>query len=179
MSAQIRERLLLLFVFLLPLLVVKGYGVFMKVPTPQTANAGTTSNTVNTTIASDPKRTWSRHERDAGEHIALLDARQYGPSPLDHREPPPPGPPPSTQPTIIKQPGNMRLTRPLVKLQLIWASDRVNIALIDGKRYREGDPLKNTGWIVTEIDGLKRRVRLESEDGEQTEYIFIDPPPKP
>jgi hypothetical protein len=180
MNVRVRERFLFLLAFLLPLLVVKGWAVFMKVPTPQTATAGTTANTVNTTIGSDPKRTWSRRERDAGAHILLLDVRQFGPSPLDHREPPPPDPPPATQPTIIVQPGgNVKLVRPLVKLQLIWASDRVNIALIDGKRYREGDPLKETGWIVTEIDGLKRRVRLESEDGEQVEYLFIDPPPKP
>lgn len=180
MIAQARERLLLLFVFLLPLLVVKGYGIFMAVPAPQTAVAGTTGNIVNMTIAPDPKRTWSQRERDAGQHIARLGVREFGPSPLDHREPPPPDPPPDTRPVVIKQPGgNVRPTRPIVKLQLIWTSDRVNIALIGGKRYREGDELQGTGWIVTEIDGQQRRVTLESEDGKQVEYLYIDPPPKP
>ena len=172
MMPRMQGGLMGLFVFLLPLLVVKGAALFMSSPRPQVAVAVTRPQLANATVRSDPKRDWTDQERAAGARIADLEGWPCGPTPLNHRVSKGPD---ISIPVIGDHDGEVRLTPPDVKLQLIWGSVRGNVALIDGQRYREGDTLKDGLWIVRSIDAPNRQVILESVDGKQIESLSINP----
>lgn len=107
-------------------------------------------------------------QKHAVDYIAILQSKQFGPSPL-HRgaktiigdnNPFPPPALPSLQITV----------------QMIMSSSAGNTALIDGKPYKVGQKLKDSAWIVSEIDGEARSVTVENKQTGQSMVFVVQTP---
>ncbi|MHC4216870.1 MAG: hypothetical protein ACYSU7_00285 [Planctomycetota bacterium] len=168
-----REKVAAFFVFLLPLLLVKG-GPFVTGSGPAVAQATPRGNPKHVPLPEIPDPpTWSVEQRLASEHVEYLRTQPFGTSPLLHAAPPPP-------PDRIKHPVND--TRPevpppnVVVKAILTRSDGNHIALIGRKRYRVGDALEDRGWFITEIDGPARAVIIEHRPTKRTATLKVPLP---
>jgi len=107
-------------------------------------------------------------QQQAVNHIASLQSKEFGPSPL-HRvgeiiggdeNPLSPIMSPSLQITI----------------QMIIGSTAGNTALIDGKPYKVGQTLKDPAWIIRKIDVDARSVTIENKQSGQSLVFVVQTP---
>lgn len=176
MSAETRAKILGVLVFLLPLLVVKGAAWFMGGPGPQSAIAATPNHPPIANLGDGLPRPLTERQRAAAAHVAELATKPFGRPPLDYR-----APDQATSVPVIQDGGDFKRPTlyPQAKVQIMVESshDGDSVALIDGRRYREGDTLADWPWIVHEIDGENRCVVLKLVDGEESVRLYIDPQP--
>ncbi|MCH8823987.1 MAG: hypothetical protein IH984_10805 [Planctomycetes bacterium] len=107
-------------------------------------------------------------QSQAVDYIAILQSKQFGPSPLHRgaktiigdKNPFPPPKLPSLQITV----------------QMIMSSSAGNTVLIDGKPYKVGQKLKDSAWIVSEIDGEARSVTVENKRTGQSMVFVVQTP---
>ncbi len=117
--------------------------------------------------AGAPQERWTEQQRAAAVHIEFLKDQPFGPSPLHG----PAAPITSDQTPVVSQPN-----LPTVRLQMIMASVSGSVALIDGKRYRVGDSLGQTSWIIAAIDADALAVTFEHARTGQTTVISVHTP---
>lgn len=110
---------------------------------------------------------WTEQQRAAAVHIDFLKDQPFGPSPL-HRLAAPITP---DQTPVVSQP-----VLPTVRVQMIMASAAGSVALIDGKRYRVGDSLGETSWIIASIDADALAVTCKHARTGQTTVISVQTP---
>ena len=114
-----------------------------------------------------PQEPWTAQQRAAADHIEFLKDQPFGPSPL-HRYVAPITP---DQTPVVSGPDS-----PTVRVQMIMASAAGSVALIDGKRYRVGDSLGETSWIITTIDTDGLAVTFKHARTGQTTVISVHAP---
>ena len=162
-----KTKLLGLGVFLLPLLLVKGTGMMLGQP-PQGAVAATTNPT---TFDGSGIETftpeWSSAQIAAAQRVAELRELPFGESPLLHiREMS------EIAPTDTVDPTPKVIAPPEVSVKMILRSRRGNVALIDRKRYRDGDAIGEDGWIVKKIS-TRSVVVVHPESGDRKHVRVI------
>lgn len=153
-----KEKLVTAAVFVLPLVLVKMSAVLLGGgPEPATGSTGSGGDSpdisgMTTTL------TWTGEQRAAAEHIRFLRTQPFGPSPLFHVA--------AIQPDIPDVPDvdpvEPEVPVPDVAVQMILTrTDGNHVALINRRRYREGEALLDQGWIIKKIDGQNRCVIIE------------------
>ncbi|NNM27030.1 MAG: hypothetical protein HKO59_13775, partial [Phycisphaerales bacterium] len=101
--------------------------------------------------------------------IDTLAAEPFGATPFYH-------PPRGSKPTTVDTPDPTPDVDyvPDFKIKMIMATGGGNIALIDGARYRVGEELGNSGWMITEINSFKRSVSIEHEATGRVRTRYVD-----
>ncbi len=172
MVRDFKRSLLALGVFLVPTVLVKVAGLL--------AGQGGTQNAVarGEKGATDPVSPvqlyvaeWPADQLAAAKYIAALREQPFGPSPLLHQVTPKLGINPD-----IPETGPQVVPPPNVTVQAILRAAGGNVALINRKRYREGDRLEDEGWIVKVIDPDSRSVLVVHPDT-NTELTYMVPLP--
>lgn len=172
MTHDARGRISVAAVFLLPLALVKGTSMLLM-GGPQTAGA----KTVNVARAPLPELgaaegSWSAQQIAATRHIAEVRARPFGPTPLYHVERRAEDPPPQQDdPPPVRE-----VPPPDFAVKMILKSDTGNVALINRKYYKVGDPLGDRGWIVTRIDSDGRSVVISHPPTNRTHTLRVPMP---
>ena len=110
---------------------------------------------------------WTEQQRAAADHIEFLKDQPFGPSPLYR----PAAPITPDQTPVVSRPD-----LPTVRVQMIIASAAGSVALIDGKRYRVGDSLGETSWIIAVIDADALAVTFKHVRTGQTTVISVHAP---
>jgi hypothetical protein len=168
-----REKAATLIAFLLPLVLVKG-SAMVTGSGPAAAQATPGGKIKPPKVPEVPDLpAWSFEQLAAAEHIVLLKSEPFGPSPLFHAEPPPPpvrpdNPKPDTRPEVKPPDVTVRM--------ILTRSNGAHVALIGRRRYRVGDKLGDTGWIVAEIDGPSRSVTVEHPKSGNTATLRVPLP---
>ncbi len=121
---------------------------------------------IDPSAAGAPQELWTEQQRTAAVHIEFLKDQPFGPSPL-HRFAPI---------TPDQTPVVSRADLPTVRVQMIMSSSSGNAALIDGKRYRVGDSLGKTSWVIAAIDAHALAVTFEHARSGQTTVISVQTP---
>ncbi len=162
LSTEGRRRLAAGGMFILPLFLVKATSVMLGGAGPVETQAATTEDApIGTTqVIAGPK---SNEEAQilAAEHITSLENQPFGVSPMyyeTHGQ---------VESTEIEHPEED--PPPQFKIRGILSASAGNTALIDGKPYRVGDELADSGWRITEIDGVARSVTIKDSKTGRTE----------
>ncbi len=172
MVRDFKRSLLALGVFLVPTMLVKGAAILAGQGGLQSAVArGDKAGTDPVQPLQPYVAEWPAEQLAAAKYIAALRKQPFGPSPLLHQVTPrldvKPGIP-ETGPQVVPPPD--------VTVQAILRAAGGNVALINRKRYREGDPLEDEGWIVKTIDPDSRSVLVVHPDT-HTEATYAVPLP--
>lgn len=177
MTRQNRNRVINVGIFFLPILLVKAAALLIGGTPGSVGAAAPPTNAGSVKIPTVEMPTWSPEQLAAARHVSALRLEPFGPSPLLH------GPPskvadPVVEPRNNPPPPKREVPPPSVSVQMILVrSDGDNIALIDRKSYRVGDPLGDRGWVVTAIDGVSRSVTIfHAESGR--EHTLLVPLPR-
>ncbi|MHC5023987.1 MAG: hypothetical protein ACYTGG_08755 [Planctomycetota bacterium] len=165
---SLRQKLLRLGVFLLPVVVVKGLGSILAAPGPADVAAATIDPVVAEIVHSAPPTpNWSSDQLDAAARIVALRSEVFGSNPLFYE--------PSitsVDPTPAQTP-NLTLD---VRLQAIFSSPTSVTALINSRPYRVGETIKGTAWLVESIDSGARTAILRHEPSGTTRKLTVDRP---
>jgi len=145
-------------VFLLPLLLVKGTAIMMS-ETPQGAAASPAivAGSAGAGSIAEYRPQWTLQQLAAADYVEELRGLPFGPSPLLHvsKRQPTPNPDPNPDTTVNQNP---ILPPPDFTVRMILKSRNGNIALINHRRYRVGDPIGSDGWFVDSISAAERSV---------------------
>ncbi len=114
-----------------------------------------------------PQEPWTEQQRAAADHIEFLKDQPFGPSPLYRT---------AASITPDQTPVVSRPDLPTVRVQMIMASSSGNAALIDGKRYRVGDSLDKTSWVIAVIDADALAVTFKHARTGETTVISVHTP---
>lgn len=95
-------------------------------------------------------------EAAAAEHVAKLANESFGPTPFHHHRQG------ETPVLVVGDPEED--PAPDFSVKLIMASSTGDRALIDGKSYRVGEELADTGWIIVDIDANSRSVSIRDPE---------------
>ena len=114
-----------------------------------------------------PQELRTEQQQTAADHIEFLKDQPFGPSPL-HRSAAPITP---DQTPVVSRPD-----LPTVRVQMIMGAVSGSVALIDGKRYRVGDSLGQTSWIIAAIDADALAVTFKHARTGQTTVISVHSP---
>jgi hypothetical protein len=156
MLRDVRRAVLALGVFLVPTVLVKSAALVAGQGGPQAAAARSGDGSSEDIVVPKPfVAEWPPEQLAAAHYIAVLRGQPFGPSPLLHQV---------TAKTVIGtepvKTGPQPVPPPNVTVQAILSAEGGNIALINRKRYREGDPLEAAGWFVKAIDHKSRSVTV-------------------
>ena len=164
MTRDAKRRLATIAVFLLPVVLVKAVAAPMGHRGPAAAEASNTPTPVVAIprVAAGPQ--WSEQQRAAAQHVAYLRTQPFGPTPLYYDTPPAPPPPDRS--------GSSN-SLPEVVVQMIMSSASGDLALIDGKRYRAGDRLRDAAWIVSDINASSRSVTLKDPASDRSVVVSV------
>lgn len=160
-------------VFLLPLLLVKGAALLLRNGAPEARGASDGTLVVAMPALPQSAPTWTTDQQTAADHIAALRTLSFGPSPLYH-----PRAASAVEPADV-DPSDPRVPDPppAVKVQMILTTGGDgDVALIDRKRYRVGDPIGGGGWVVLKIDSITRSVTLHHPPTNRTETLPVPLP---
>lgn len=155
---------------ILPLLVIiKSAGtLFGSGPDIAQASYDTLRFIVTDAAGNDGEISLTDQQKQAVDHIAILQSQQFGPSPL-HRG----------AKTIIDDKNQIpppKLPSLQITVQMIMSSSTGNTALINGKPYNVGQSLQDSAWSVSEIDGDARSVTIENKQtGESLVFVVQTP----
>lgn len=168
MTIENKRRMFRIGMFLAPVILVKGAGMFLGETAPAGAEAAQVlTPVVEATVNAASKTTISEQSRAAALKIAALYKQPFGETPLyfDVREPVA-----GNEHAVIIEPG-----APSVMVQAILASTSGDTALINNKMYKVGDEFDKTGWFITNIDNKARAVTLKDSksDREVTAAVRI------
>ena len=164
MTRDAKRRLATIGVFLLPVVLVKVVAAPMGHRGPAAAEALNTPTPVVAIpgVAAPPQ--WSEQQRAAAQHVAYLRTQPFGPTPLYYDTPPAPPPPDG---------GGSSNSLPEVVVQMIMSSASGDLVLINGQRYRTGERLRDTGWIVSEINASSRSVTLKHPASDRSVVVSV------
>jgi hypothetical protein len=172
MVRDFKRSLLALGIFLVPTVLVKGAAILAGQGGPQSALARGDKAATDAVPPLQPYvAEWPADQLAAAKYIAALREQPFGPSPLLHQVTPKPviNPNiPDLEPHVVPPPN--------VTVQAILRAAGGNVALINRKRYREGDSLEDEGWIVKTIDPDSRSVLVVHPDT-NTEATYTVPLP--
>ncbi|UCD74643.1 MAG: hypothetical protein JSV91_12745 [Phycisphaerales bacterium] len=170
-TAETKRRMMNVAVFVLPLLLVEAAAVVIGTGSPRGLQAA--PDGLEEPAAVEPSlqtSQWSDAQLAAADHVLQLRSKPFGPVPLlfeisDESEIPGgegweagPQPPPE------------------ITLQAILSSNNSVTALIDGKTHRIGDGIRDTGWVIIDIDSDNRAVTIRDPQTERVETITADRP---
>ncbi|MCZ6735675.1 MAG: hypothetical protein O7C65_07800 [Planctomycetota bacterium] len=162
MTRDAKRRLVTIGVFLLPVVLVKVVAAPMGHRGPAAAEASNTPTPVvaipHVTVAPQ----WSEQQRAAAQHVVHLRTQPFGPTPLYYD---PPQPPPDRS-------GSSN-TLGHVTVQMIMSTASGDLALINGKRYRTGDRLRDAGWIVSEINASSGSVTFKHPASDRSVVVSV------
>lgn len=161
MTRDAKRRLVTIGVFLLPVVLVKVVAAPMGHRVPAAAEA---SNTPTAVVAIPPVTVapqWSEQQRAAAQHVVHLRTQPFGPTPLYYDPPQPP------------DRGGSSDTLGHVAVQIIMSSATGDVALINGKRYRTGDRLRDAGWIVSEINASSGSVTFKHPASDRSVVVSV------
>ncbi len=162
MTRDAKRRLATIGMFILPVVLVKVVAVPMGHRGPAEAEASHTPTQVVAIprVAAGPQ--WSEQQRAAAQHVAYLRTQPFGPTPLyDDRPQPPPDRSGSSD------------NVPNIVVQMIMSTASGDFALINGKRYRTGDRLRDAGWIVSEINASSGSVTLKHPASDRSVVVSV------
>ena len=152
-----KRSILAVGVFLVPMILVKGAALLIGQGGLQRATAkGPHPPDDPTAVLKPYVAVWPAEQLAAAKHSAWLRGQPFGSSPLLHQVIARVGFTPDEHAT-----GTQPVPPPNVVLQAIMRTPGGNIALINRKRYHEGDPLDDKGWVVKTIDPESRSVIIE------------------
>ncbi|MCZ6612512.1 MAG: hypothetical protein O6941_07735 [Planctomycetota bacterium] len=161
MTRDAKRRLATIGVFLLPVMLVKVVAAPMGHRVPAAAEASNTPTPVvaipHVTVAPQ----WSEQQRAAAQHVVHLRTQPFGPTPLYYDPPQPP------------DRGGSSDTLGHVAVQIIMSSASGDVALINGKRYRTGDRLRDAGWIVSEINASSGSVTFKHPASDRSVVVSV------
>ncbi len=160
-----KVKLMGLGVFILPLILVKGIALLGGEPPQGAVASGSGATTVNGGVIKIFTPRWSVEQIAASQRVAELREVSFGESPLLHAR--------MIGDTVIR-PGPFIITPPNVSVRMILRSGRGNVALIDRKRFRVGDPLGEDGWFVEEIDARSVSI-VHRESGKKATLVVPMP----
>ncbi len=159
MTRDAKRRLAAIGVFLLPVVLVKVVAAPMGNRGPEAAEASNTSTPVVAIPPVTVAPQWSEQQRAAAQHVAYLRTQPFGPTPL-YYDPPP------------DRIGSSD-TFGHVAVQMIMSTASGDLALINGKRYRTGDRLRDAGWIVSEINASSGSVTLKHPASDRSVVVSV------
>ena len=155
-----RELTMDLGVFLLPLLLVKGTAIMMSEPQGASASPAIVAGAGGIGSLDDYKPEWTLQQLVAADYLEEIHELPFGPSPLLHVV--------KRQPVPIPNGNSAAKPPPDVTVRAIMKTRNGNVAIINRKRYQEGDVLRSDGWIVKTIDRETRSVVIQNtEDGRE------------
>jgi hypothetical protein len=152
LSSDVKWKATSIAVFVLPFALVTVMASVLSAPMSASSHAA---------VGPDPdlidglvwKPKWTDRQYKASEHIALLNATSFGPSPLYDRA--------GRGEVQIDLAAPAPIDAPEFVVGAILHSRRGDVALINGRPYREGDIVAAAGWEVLAIDGKARSVTLQ------------------
>ncbi|MCH8166026.1 MAG: hypothetical protein IH889_10505 [Planctomycetes bacterium] len=161
MTRDAKRRLATIGMFILPVVLVKVVAVPMGHRGPAEAEASHTPTQVVAIprVAAGPQ--WSEQQRAAAQHRDYLRTQPFGPTPLYYDPPQPPDRSGSSD------------TLGHVAVQMIMSTASGDLALINGKRYRTGDRLRDAGWIVSEINASSGSVTLKHPASDRSVIVSV------
>ncbi len=162
MTRDAKRRLAAIGVFILPVVLVKVVVVLMGHRAPAVAEASNTPTPVVAIPRGAAGPQWSEQQRAAAQHVAYLRTQPFGPTPLYYDTPPAP-----------PDGGGSSNSLPEVVVQMIMSTASGDLALINGKRYRTGDRLRDAGWIVTEINASSGSVTLKHPTSDRSVVVSV------
>lgn len=167
MMHNLKRAIVPLAVFVLPLLLVKLSAVMLGRSGPAEANSSSTAVTPSELLPLGAgRKPWSKQQRAAARHVDWLRTQPFGATPLYYEVT-------ETPPDNGGSPTPVRFERPHIVLQAVMTSPTGNVALIDAKRYRAGDRLAGSVWIIGEINGATRSITLVHPPTGRTEVVEI------
>lgn len=152
-----KSRVASIAVFLLPLLIVKGGALLLRDDAQKAQGASLGGDVPPALVAPELPPAWTAVQQMAAHHIASLRAMPFGPSPLYH----PRSASTTVDPGTEDGPTDTKVIEPppaLTVQMILTTQGDGDVALIDRKRYRVGDPIAGTGWVVMKIDSQTRSV---------------------
>ncbi len=161
MTREAKRRLATIGVFLLPVLLIKVVAAPLGHRGPAAAEGSNTPtpDVAIPRVAAPPQ--WSEQQRAAAQHVAYLRTQPFGPTPLYYEPPQPPDRSGSSD------------TLGHVAVQMIMSTASGDLALINGKRYRTGDRLRDAGWIVSEINASSGLVTLKHPVSDRSVVVSV------
>ena len=162
MTRDAKRRLATIGVFILPVVLVKVLTAPMGHRGPAAAEASNTPTPVVAIplVAAAPQ--WPEQQRTAAQHVAYLRTQPFGPTPLYYDR---------LQPTPDRSGSSDTLGH--IAVQIIMSTASGDLALINGKRYRTGDRLRDAGWIVSEINASSRSVTLKHPASDRSVVVSV------
>lgn len=155
LSPDNKRRLIIVAVFLVPVILVKGTSVYYGVGSPAGASAAVTpAPTVDAPIDLSIEQAWTAQQKAAATYAADLHDAPFGQSPLYYqlREPSNgDGPVVQVDPSL-----------PNLIVQAIVESASGATVLMNNQRYRVGDTFDETAWVITDINNDTRTVTLRN-----------------
>ena len=165
---NLRQKMLRLGVFLLPVIVVKGVGHILGAPGPADVAAATIDPAITEVVHSTPPTpNWSPDQLGAAARIEAMRTEPFGRNPLFY------------EPSVtIVDPTPVPHNDPVlnVRLQAIFSSPSSVTALINGRPYRVGQTIKGSSWRVESIDGDARTAVLVHESSGTIRKLTVDRP---
>ena len=164
-TAETKRRLMNAGMFILPLFLVKGAGVMLSTGGPrgvEAAVSGAEETPVIQTPIAAPQ--WSEAQLAVADYVQQLHDTPFGAVPLFFPQDQP-------EPAEIIQAELGLQPPPEIVLQAILASANSATALIDGKPHKVGDEIRDTGWVIIEIDPELRAVMIQDPQGDRVETI--------
>jgi len=165
-----KAKLMVLGVFLLPLVLVKGTAIWVGQSPLDAAASGGAPASFDVGVVESFTPVWSSAQLAATHRAAELGENPFGASPLLHARR-------KTEVELIEiidRPTT--ITPPEVSVRIILHSRHGDVALIDRKRYRIGDAIGADGWFIQEIDAVSRSVGIVHRDSGEEATLVVPMP---
>jgi hypothetical protein len=166
----------------LPVAVVKCATVFMGQTAPATAQAApaVATSVVSTIAAPASSIKITAQQIAAAHHAHSLRLQPFGPTPLYFDKPQSSDATQSveTQATnpIKHAPGVETAPVPKFTLGAVMSTTTGGRALINGRPYREGEPVRDTTWSVASINSNNRSVTLSDSNTDRSVVVSVELP---
>ena len=169
-SNHTKRRLSDLGIFVLPVVLVKIAGTFLGTGSPSDASAAPTPVALDAIQQFAHVTTnYTEEQLELVEYISQLEQEEFGQTPMYYE-------PAEELPEILisEDPILMELPPPTMVIQAIISSSQGATALINGKVYRVGDEVDESGWTVIEINADSRSLVIKENDSERTETVSVN-----
>ena len=160
LTSDAKRKLIAFGIFALPIGLVKVAATMLGGP------GGAQAQTTFTVAPPPPPNattqgvTLTPREQTVVDRIARLDDTAFGPTPMLHAR---------TTGRRVVDPSPQGQAVPEFRVKAILISSTGNRALIDGRAWKVGERLGDTGWIIIDINGDTRSVTIqEPETGRVT-----------
>ncbi len=166
-SNNSKRRLCDLGIFVLPVALVKIAGSLLGTGGPADASAAPAPAAVDLAQQAALAATSLTSEQLAlGEYISQLEQEPFGDVPMYYE-------PAEEIPEILltEDPIMIAVPPPSMTIQAIMSSSNGTTALINGRVYRVGDEVDESGWTIVEIDGDARSLIIQEIGTDRRETV--------